>query len=149
MIEVSEESLLDDAVDAALKQLMETPAPGAHVLGLRGELGAGKTAFVKALARRLGIADEVTSPTFVIMKFYECGEDPEKKIPFKNLVHIDAYRVESPDEMRVLRFEEILKEPQTLICVEWAERVASLLPLHTLFLDFLIRKDDVREITFS
>lgn len=147
--EVSEESELDMVAQFALDQFSKAPAAGAQVLGLRGELGAGKTAFVKALARRLGVAEDVTSPTFVIMKFYECGEGQEKKTPFDTLVHIDAYRVESPDEMRVLHFEDVQKEPRTLICIEWAERVEPLLPDSTMYMDFSMRSDGTREIIFS
>ena len=89
---------------------------GAAVIGLSGHLGAGKTAFVKAVARELGVAGEVTSPTFVIMKIYET----EHQV-FKRLVHIDAYRLERRADLEALRFEEIVSDPNSLVMIEWPE----------------------------
>lgn len=96
----------------------------AHVLALSGDLGAGKTAFTKELASLLGIPHDITSPTFVIMKSYPIPTHPF----FKTLVHIDAYRIESDDEMRVLGLKEILSEPTNLVCIEWPEKIAALIP---------------------
>jgi len=112
------------------------------VLALHGNLGAGKTTFVQYLAESLGIEEAVTSPTFVIMKRY---------VGVRNnptLVHIDAYRIEDIDEMRVLGFERLLGENHTIICIEWAERIAPLLPPNTIHLNFEIT-DDIRTITES
>ncbi len=96
----------------------------ASVLALSGDLGAGKTAFTKELAIILGIPYDITSPTFVIMKSYSIPAHPF----FKTLVHIDAYRIESDDEMRVLGLGEILSEPSNLVCIEWPEKIATLIP---------------------
>ncbi len=96
----------------------------AQVLALSGDLGAGKTAFTKELASLLGIPYDITSPTFVIMKSYVIPAHPF----FKTLVHIDAYRIESDDEMRVLGLKEILSEPTNLVCIEWPEKIATLIP---------------------
>lgn len=107
-------------------------ADHAAVVRLSGDLGAGKTTLVQAIARELGVGEEVTSPTFVIMKQYTL---PESSQGIDMLVHIDAYRIEDPQEMHVLRFEEILKTPHTLVCIEWGERIESLLPTHTIKVD--------------
>lgn len=96
----------------------------AQVLALSGDLGAGKTAFTKELASFLGIKEDITSPTFVIMKSYPIPTHPF----FKTLVHIDAYRIEDIDEMRVLGLAEILSEPTNLVCIEWPEKIQSLIP---------------------
>ncbi len=96
---------------------------GARVLALTGELGAGKTTFTKELAKQLGVADDVTSPTFVILKNYQTTD-----ANFKTLTHIDAYRIEDPRELTVLGFEDILKDTERLLVIEWAERVDALLP---------------------
>jgi tRNA threonylcarbamoyladenosine biosynthesis protein TsaE len=117
----------------------------AAVLALHGDLGAGKTSFVKAVAAALGIAEVVTSPTFVIMKLYEAEA---AKGVFTKLVHIDAYRVEDIDEMRVLRFEEVLAEKDTIICIEWAEKIEALLPPYTVHMNIEI-KGESREVTIS
>lgn len=91
---------------------------GAIVTGLSGHLGAGKTAFVKALAKHLGITEEITSPTFVIMKIY-----PTKNDLWKNLIHIDAYRLESGKEFNILGFDKLATDKNNLIVVEWPENV--------------------------
>ncbi len=103
----------------------------AVVLALSGDLGAGKTTFTQELARQLGVTAVVTSPTFVIMKSYDTTN-----VAFQQLIHIDAYRIEEIDEMRVLGFEQILTQKATIICIEWAERISSLLPAETINLAF-------------
>lgn len=117
---------------------------GATVLALHGDLGAGKTTFVQTLARTLGVTEAVTSPTFVVMKFYGI-ESPR----FTSLIHIDAYRIETNDEMRPLGFAELLQQPHTLICIEWAEKIADLLPPETLHLTFALQADHTRTITYG
>ena len=98
----------------------------ALVVGLSGHLGAGKTAFVKALAKSLGIKEDVTSPTFVIMKIYDIAPQVRPGgtgIPWKRLVHIDAYRLERPEELEALRFEDVVADRNNLVMVEWPENV--------------------------
>jgi tRNA threonylcarbamoyl adenosine modification protein YjeE len=95
-------------------------AEQAFIAGLSGHLGAGKTAFTKAVARELGIVEEVTSPTFVIMKIYDI---PAGGWPWSRLVHIDAYRLERPEELEALRFEELAADRHSLALVEWPENV--------------------------
>lgn len=125
------------------------PENEAAVLALCGDLGAGKTTFTKALATELGITEHVTSPTFVVMRRYEADDAVQKASPFAQLVHIDAYRIEDIDEMRVLRFEEILAEKDTIICIEWAERIRNLLPAHTLFMNIETQDETSRVITIT
>jgi len=114
----------------------------AQVFALRGDLGAGKTAFTKELGKVLGIGGEITSPTFVIMKTYEIPKHPF----FKRLVHIDAYRIESDDEMRVLGFAELLKDPAILMCIEWPEKIQNLIPPDARYVDLVIASDGTRTI---
>jgi len=115
----------------------------ASVLALHGDLGAGKTTFMQALARELGVEEQVTSPTFVIMKKYKTEHDW-----CQGLTHIDAYRIEDVDEMRPLRFPEELQQKDTIIGIEWAEHIAALLPEQTLHLRFII-EGEVRKITIT
>ena len=121
------------------------PPKGATVLALKGDLGAGKTAFVKALAKHVGITQEITSPTFVIMKSYEI---PSHAF-LKTLVHIDAYRIESDDEMRVLKFGEILSDQSNLVCNEWPEKIQNLIPHHTMVIEFTLNQDGTRDLTYK
>ncbi len=97
----------------------------ATIVGLSGQLGAGKTAFVKAVANKLGVNEDVTSPTFVLMKFYDIvGKQPSgPDYPWKKLVHIDAYRLEGAQELQVLKFEELATDPKNLVLIEWPENV--------------------------
>ena len=90
----------------------------ALLVGLSGHLGAGKTAFVKAVAQHLGVTEDVTSPTFVIMKMY-----PVTHPYWHRLVHIDAYRLERREELEALRWEQLIADPHNLILCEWPENV--------------------------
>ncbi len=111
----------------------------ATIITLRGSLGAGKTTFVQEFARKLGITDPVQSPTYVLMKSYPlAGERTSFGQPrrFSCLVHIDAYRLEKPEEFATLRPAEFLHDPKALVLVEWPERLGALLPAADLSLTF-------------
>ena len=96
----------------------------ALILGLYGDLGAGKTAFTQALAKHLGVKDKVTSPTFVIMKKYKIQDTK-----YKNLVHIDAYRLNRGDELSKLGWADIITDPKNLVLIEWPEKVKDIMPV--------------------
>jgi tRNA threonylcarbamoyladenosine biosynthesis protein TsaE len=98
---------------------------GATIVGLYGNLGAGKTAFTQCIARALGVEEKVSSPTFVIEKIYELTSQK-----FSHLIHIDAYRMDSSNELLHLGWKEILSNPQNLILIEWPERVIEIMPEH-------------------
>ena len=143
-LEIHNEAELSTITPTVLQSIIDKkPENCAAVLALHGDLGAGKTSFVKSLARELGVEDVVTSPTFVIMKLYDTQAEA-----FQTLVHIDAYRIEDIDEMRVLRFEEVLSQKDTIICIEWAEKIKELLPSHTVHMDIEI-KGEGRTFTIS
>ncbi|HVY36062.1 MAG TPA: tRNA (adenosine(37)-N6)-threonylcarbamoyltransferase complex ATPase subunit type 1 TsaE [Candidatus Paceibacterota bacterium] len=98
----------------------------ATVVGLSGDLGAGKTTLTKAIGKTVGVEETIQSPTFVIGKFYDTNDDR-----FKKMVHIDAYRIESENELTPLGWDNILQSPQTLIIIEWPERIKASLPADT------------------
>lgn len=100
-------------------------ADKATVVGLSGNLGAGKTAFTKCVAKSLGVEDTVTSPTFVIEKIYELQNQK-----FTHLIHIDAYRLESGEELLNLGWQRIISDSKNLILIEWPEMVESVMPEH-------------------
>ncbi|MCX6703096.1 MAG: tRNA (adenosine(37)-N6)-threonylcarbamoyltransferase complex ATPase subunit type 1 TsaE [Candidatus Zambryskibacteria bacterium] len=109
----------------------------ATVVGLYGDLGAGKTTFAQGLARALGVFDTIVSPTFVIMKIYEIPSNiklltslPAQTGNFKHLIHIDAYRLEKSAEMLHLGWKEIISNPENLVVVEWPERIEDIMPPH-------------------
>lgn len=97
---------------------------GATLVTLSGELGAGKTAFTKAAAKALGVTEDITSPTFVLERIYSLPTGAS----FARLVHIDAYRLERGADLSPLGFDEIMKDPGTLVLLEWPEKVADALP---------------------
>lgn len=117
----------------------------ATLITLSGELGAGKTTFVKTVADTLGVEDEVTSPTFVLEKIYVLPAGGA----FSRLVHIDAYRLEGGAELSPLRMDELMQDPTNLILLEWPEKVADALPSVTLPIKILARKDGGRMIMYG
>jgi tRNA threonylcarbamoyladenosine biosynthesis protein TsaE len=134
---------LSGIVEWVLAVTTTRPHDHAVVIALSGDLGAGKTTFTQSLARTLGVTESVTSPTFVIMKGYQL----EERV-YDALVHIDAYRLETSAEMNVLGFADIVATPNTLVVIEWAEKIADLLPEHTINLTFTI-EGDIRVITLN
>ena len=105
--------------------LAEALAPGA-VIAFTGGLGAGKTAFTRGLARGLGIADRVASPTFTIVNEYEGGRLP--------LFHFDMYRLGSSDELFDIGWEDYLARGG-VCAVEWSENVAGALEEGAILVD--------------
>lgn len=95
----------------------------AALVTLSGDLGAGKTTFVQELAKALGISEAVVSPTYVLMKKYVLTGQP-----FKQLVHIDAYRLAGAHEFEALDPASFLLDEDALVCIEWPERIEGALP---------------------
>lgn len=123
------------------------PSPrGAMLVTLSGELGAGKTAFAKAVAKALGVEDTVNSPTFVLEKIYQLGSSTSK---FKRLVHIDAYRLEEGSELAPLGFVELMRDAGNLILLEWPEKVADALPADAVRLSLTVLPDGSRTISYG
>ncbi|MEM9418263.1 MAG: tRNA (adenosine(37)-N6)-threonylcarbamoyltransferase complex ATPase subunit type 1 TsaE [Planctomycetota bacterium] len=144
---------LDDTV-ALGRRLGELAQPG-DVIALDGELGAGKTQFVRGLAQGMGLDPaHVSSPTFVFMHEYtpedEHGhpidDDPTRPV----LVHIDAYRVTSASDLATLGYDDELRET-SVTAVEWAKLIAAApgnpLGDDRLHLDIQHAGDDRRQIT--
>ncbi len=103
----------------------------ATLITLTGNLGSGKTTFVQEFARKLGITETVQSPTYVLMKSYPFQGDRTsfgRPRRYSRLIHIDAYRLENPEEFKTLRPEEFLNDPKALVLVEWPEKAGTLLP---------------------
>lgn len=110
------------------------------VLALCGDLGAGKTQFVKGLALGLGCESPVTSPTFTLIHEYAGGRFP--------LFHADLYRLESPEEALQIGLEEYFFSAGVTV-VEWADKFPELLPAHARTIQFRIGLGDEREIDFA
>lgn len=114
---------------------------GGECVALDGDLGAGKTQFVRGLVRALGgNARAVSSPTFVLLNLYEGGRLP--------VFHLDAYRVGGADDFEAIGFTELLEQGGVVV-VEWAGRVQSLLPARPIRVRIEAVGEGVREISVS
>lgn len=92
---------------------------GGEIIGLIGDLGAGKTVFVKGLAAGLGVKQTVNSPTFVLMKIYPV---PKHKT-IKTLCHIDAYRIKNADELTAIGANEYFDKKNVITIIEWTDKI--------------------------
>lgn len=89
------------------------------VVAISGELGAGKTTLVQAICRGYGVSEEVTSPTFALVHRYTGTRSV--------VYHLDLYRLESPDELRNIGWDEVIAE-DALVLIEWPERAGDAVP---------------------
>jgi tRNA threonylcarbamoyladenosine biosynthesis protein TsaE len=130
---------IDDTHETAKKLLKDTKpsADRATVVGFSGQLGVGKTEFIRGLLRSAGIEDTVTSPTYTIETVYELPETD-----FKRAYHVDAYRLDSGGDLHDIGFEDRLTDPKNLILVEWADSVDGMLPRDTIFVEITIEDTD-------
>jgi tRNA threonylcarbamoyladenosine biosynthesis protein TsaE len=117
----------------------------AAVFALQGDLGSGKTTFVQGFLKGLGSKKRVTSPTFVLMRRHGLAG---KK--FKNVFHIDAYRLKKPEHLAALELSVILSEPGNIVMIEWPEQAKRFLPKNTTRIKFKYgKKESERIITIA
>ena len=114
---------------------------GGECVALHGNLGAGKTQFTRGLVRALGGNPRaVSSPTFVLLNVYPGGR--------LAVYHLDAYRVSGPDDLEAIGFAELLEQGGVVV-VEWASRVAELLPARTTHVRIVPESPTARRITIE
>ena len=118
------------------KRLAEQFKPNT-VVALTGDLGAGKTALAKAIARGLGVTETITSPTFTIVQEYETGRLP--------LFHFDVYRVSDEDELFEIGFEDYFKKGGICL-IEWADLVEDMLPAGAVHIEMLYGEEEGERI---
>ena len=126
----------EDTLELA-ENLESEKFPG-MVICLDGELGSGKTVFVKGFAKSLGITENITSPTFNIVKEYETGEMP--------LNHMDVYRLEYTDE--TIGFNDYFKSDDITI-IEWSELIKDQLPEERLDIKFKVIDENTRVLVLK
>lgn len=114
------------------------------IVALYGNLGAGKTTFMKGLASGLGYRHEVTSPTFIFARTYHI-ENKNSKI--KDLHHIDLYRAKDKSDLNSIGIGEFLEDSQAVSVIEWAEKIDSKLPKNTSKIRIEVLENDKRKIT--
>ena len=103
------------------------------VVTLTGELGVGKTALARAICRGYGVEEEVTSPTYALIHEY--------RAPRSAVFHIDLYRLDSPDQLTNLGWDEVVSS-RSLVLIEWPERAGTRLPDDHLPIDLDYLPDD-------
>lgn len=110
------------------------------VIAFIGGMGAGKTAFVRGLAKGLGVIGEVSSPTYAIVNEYR--GDP-------TLYHFDMYRVESSEDLFTTGYYDYLDEGESILAVEWSENITDALPEQTIYISILPLSENERQIQIS
>jgi tRNA threonylcarbamoyladenosine biosynthesis protein TsaE len=127
----------------------------AVVIGLVGDLGGGKTTFVRGLAKGLRINQRVLSPTFILLRKFQIPKSKYQinskfQTPkFQSFYHIDCYRIEKPKEILDLGFKEIISDPKNIICIEWADRIKKILPKNAIILKFKFEGKNKRKILIN
>ena len=114
---------------------------GGEVIGLIGNLGAGKTTFVQGLAAGLRIIEKITSPTFTYIKVYQVNNHPT----ISQLCHIDAYRMINKDKLAQIGALEYISSPSVLTVIEWVDKFDIEMSTK---IELVIKKNE-REITIS
>lgn len=136
------ETITDDVLALCIPR-----TSSATVLALIGDLGAGKTTLTQSIGKKLGVTENMISPTFVIMKNYVLGKRLEVG-GYRKLIHIDAYRLDSSAEMKRLGFETLLADPENLIVIEWPERIADILPTDSISISLEHLEENKRALVF-
>ncbi|MBZ9572873.1 tRNA (adenosine(37)-N6)-threonylcarbamoyltransferase complex ATPase subunit type 1 TsaE [Patescibacteria group bacterium] len=121
--------------------LKTSPGKRAVIIGLEGDLGGGKTTFLKGFAKGLGIKKKILSPTFIILKKFKVQSSK-----FKVFYHIDCYRIEKPKEILDLGFKEIIADQKNIVSVEWADRIRKILPKRKILIKFEFLNKKTRRI---
>ncbi len=117
---------------------------GGDVICMEGPLGAGKTCLAQGLGRGCGIAEPLTSPTFVLVRQYTRPGDSQ------TLYHVDWYRISGEDAVFSLGVDEFMGDPHAIFIIEWAERARSLVPFDHLWIrfDFANHADEIRRVLY-
>jgi len=114
----------------------------ALILLLSGDLGAGKTTFIQGFLRGLRVRKKITSPTFVLFKRFKI-----KDLRFKNIYHIDCYRIHELKDIQDIGIKEILNNPQNIVLIEWPERIKRILPKNAIIIKLKYgKKENERNI---
>ena len=125
----------------AARQFAET-MDGKGVFAFYGTMGAGKTTFIKALCRELGVTDEVTSPTFAIVNEYEA----DGRL-YDRIFHFDFYRIKKLEEVYDMGYEDYFYQPHALCLIEWPELIEDLLPDDAVRVEISEQPDGQRLLT--
>ncbi len=126
-------------LDRAAREFLRL-TDGVRIYAFYGSMGAGKTTFISALCRVLGVGDEVASPTFTIVNEYRAGNG-------RAVYHFDFYRIERLQEVLDIGYEEYM-DSDGICLMEWPEKIEAILPEDTLRVHIAEQPDGSRSVTF-
>lgn len=144
IISKSEEETKGAAKKILEKIIQKKNKDKATVVALFGDLGSGKTVFVKGLSESLGVKGRLVSPTFIIERRYPVNSDE-----FSTLIHIDAYRLDKNSKLDFLGWSKELENKDMIICLEWPENVKNELPNDIFSVYFNVISEDRRLIIYT
>jgi tRNA threonylcarbamoyladenosine biosynthesis protein TsaE len=125
-----------------LAKKFATKLTSGDVILLYGEMGSGKTTFVKAVCEELNVKQNVSSPTFTLINKYETATG-------QTIYHVDLYRLNSALDLYMLDLHRYLTDPSAIIFIEWAEKLEELIPDQFLKLTFEYYETDQRQLSYA
>lgn len=127
----------------ALAQTFAKNLKPGDIVCLLGDLGTGKTTFVQGLAKGLGVTRRILSPSFVFIREYDFDKN-------KKFYHVDLYRLENEKRVEGLGLEEVFRNKNSIVVIEWANRIKKLLPLRRIEINFFYgAKKNQRKIAIN
>ena len=130
-----------EEISAVAEEFIRLAMQEDTVFAFNGQMGAGKTTFVKALCEALGVSEPVTSPTFAIVNEYRSDETGEL------IYHFDFYRIKKLEEAYDMGCEDYFYSGAVCL-IEWPELVEDLLPGNTVWVDIKVNEDETRTISW-
>ncbi len=128
-----------EEIDAIAQQIIDNKPQS--VILFNGEMGAGKTTLIKAIAKKMGVVEVTNSPTYLLVNEYKTTHN-------KTLYHFDAYRLKNEEEAYAMGFEEYLDSGNTCF-VEWPERMQHILPLNCTTITIEKLSENKRQLTID
>lgn len=116
--------------------------PRGKILTLYGDLGAGKTVFARGFARGLGITEPISSPTYTIIQEYPLPD-------YGWFYHLDLYRINNSESALMFGVDEFLSDPESVVLMEWPERIQDILPANTIKINIRHLTDTERELVVT
>lgn len=126
--------------------IIEGRLQGPLIIALEGELGTGKTSFLKGLAKGLGLKQKITSPTFLVMRRYSL---PRRIKKFSLLYHVDAYRITGRRDVDAAGITRALHDSRAIVAIEWADTIKKYLPKDSIKIKMEHRSKNERVLSFS
>jgi tRNA threonylcarbamoyladenosine biosynthesis protein TsaE len=147
---MSEEIIITNSKQetVALAENLAKTLKGGDFLAFFGDLGSGKTTFIQGLAKGLGIERRIISPTFIIVRHYELKPKTSSVKP-KNFYHIDLYRTETKNDLLGLGMDEIIRDKNNIVALEWAQKLGNMLPKKRIDIHLEYLGENKRKITIK